>query len=293
MNRTVAAITEMRHALSQRLSMTGTWAKAHYAALERCRDTAARILGRSEGLRVLDLGCGRVPHATMVFTAWKWHATGIDIGPVEGTRFSKLAYEVRTEGMLRATKSLARQLIVEPTYYRELESCAGVPLRNRRLDIRPMSACDMTFPDGEFDLIYSMSVLEHIDDVPRALDEVHRVLKDDGLIYISFSPYHSLTGGHSSAWFRVRQGFIPKDVPAWDHLREQRFPNPVYLNKLRVSDYRAELDKRFEILEWRLTQEGIDLLTPAIRAELAAYTEEELTTRTVTVVARKRAIPPP
>jgi len=42
------------------------------------------------------------------------------------------------------------------------------------------SALDLPFPDNSFDIVYSNGVLHHTPDVPRAVREVHRVLKPGG-----------------------------------------------------------------------------------------------------------------
>jgi SAM-dependent methyltransferase len=56
------------------------------------------------------------------------------------------------------------------------ERVAGDP----RFDIRVMSASEMDFPDGYFDTVISVEAIEHIPDLPRALDEFARVLRPGG-----------------------------------------------------------------------------------------------------------------
>jgi SAM-dependent methyltransferase len=43
----------------------------------------------------------------------------------------------------------------------------------------------MPFPDGEFDAIWSVWVLEHVPNPEQALREMRRVLKPNGLLYLS------------------------------------------------------------------------------------------------------------
>jgi len=43
-----------------------------------------------------------------------------------------------------------------------------------------MDITDINYPDGFFDVIYCSHVLEHVPDDLRAMQEFHRVLKDDG-----------------------------------------------------------------------------------------------------------------
>ena len=44
---------------------------------------------------------------------------------------------------------------------------------------------DMPFPDGSFDLVVSFETIEHVPDPELALDEMRRVLAEDGLLLIS------------------------------------------------------------------------------------------------------------
>jgi SAM-dependent methyltransferase len=42
---------------------------------------------------------------------------------------------------------------------------------------------DLPFPDGSFDLIIAIALLEHVADPPRCVDEFCRVLRSDGFVY--------------------------------------------------------------------------------------------------------------
>ncbi len=59
-----------------------------------------------------------------------------------------------------------------------------------------MSGTELDFSDGNFDLVYSLNVFEHINDLSQAVDEQIRVLKNDGLIYNSWGPIWSGPNGH-------------------------------------------------------------------------------------------------
>jgi SAM-dependent methyltransferase len=54
----------------------------------------------------------------------------------------------------------------------------------------------LPFRDGAFDLVFSHSVIEHVEDALRYLRECHRVLKPGGVLYLSTAPYLSLAGAH-------------------------------------------------------------------------------------------------
>lgn len=46
------------------------------------------------------------------------------------------------------------------------------------------SATDMPFPDNEFDALWSIWVLEHVPKPEQAMEEIRRVVKDGGLLYL-------------------------------------------------------------------------------------------------------------
>jgi ubiquinone/menaquinone biosynthesis C-methylase UbiE len=54
----------------------------------------------------------------------------------------------------------------------------------------------LPFPDACFDIVLSHSVIEHVVDAEGYFHESARVLKPGGVLYLSTSPYLSLTGCH-------------------------------------------------------------------------------------------------
>lgn len=100
-----------------------------------------------EGARILDAGCGD-GRDTAYFTEQGYGAVGVDIAP----------------GMVAYAK----------------EHRAGT---YQEADLR-----DLPFPDDVFDAAWcctSIFLLPH-DDQPAALDELHRVIQEDGLLYAGF-----------------------------------------------------------------------------------------------------------
>ncbi|GAA4429727.1 class I SAM-dependent methyltransferase [Actinokineospora soli] len=77
--------------------------------------------------------------------------------------------------------------------------------------------------DGGVDVCYSSNVLEHVSDPDRMLDEMVRVTKPGGTVFVSFTPWYSPWGGHETApWhylggryararYRRRNGREPKN----------------------------------------------------------------------------------
>jgi SAM-dependent methyltransferase len=63
------------------------------------------------------------------------------------------------------------------------------------------SALELPFPDARFDYVYTIGCLHHTGDLPRAVAEVHRVLKHGGTAVVMLYNRHS--------WRQLRQVALP------------------------------------------------------------------------------------
>ncbi|MGH8996123.1 MAG: class I SAM-dependent methyltransferase, partial [Acidimicrobiales bacterium] len=82
----------------------------------------------------------------------------------------------------------------------------------------------LPLPDGGADVSFSSNVLEHVAEPERLVDEMIRVTRPDGLIYVSFTAWYSPWGGHeTSPWhylggaraarrYEARVGTPPKNL---------------------------------------------------------------------------------
>lgn len=61
-------------------------------------------------------------------------------------------------------------------------------------DVRAGEATAMPFPSDSFDVITAWDVLEHIQDVKKALDEIKRSLRPGGLVALVVPVYDGITG---------------------------------------------------------------------------------------------------
>jgi SAM-dependent methyltransferase len=62
------------------------------------------------------------------------------------------------------------------------------PIIDYHYDLRSLG-----FPDGSFDACVCNAILEHVDDPPKAISELHRVLKPGGRVWVEVplnQPYH-------------------------------------------------------------------------------------------------------
>lgn len=61
------------------------------------------------------------------------------------------------------------------------------------------SGMALPFATGALDVCYSSNVLEHVADPDRMLDEMVRVTRPGGTVFVSFTPWWSPWGGHETA----------------------------------------------------------------------------------------------
>ena len=127
--------------------------------LRRLTQPPVRVIERSgvkPGMTVLDLGCGSgaftLPVARVVEERGKVYA--LDIQP-----------------------AMLRQL------ERRLARAGNHDIKN--VELKQASAYELPLADGSLDLVMSVAAFHEIPDKPRALREVQRVLKKDGILALT------------------------------------------------------------------------------------------------------------
>lgn len=262
------------------------FAREHAAFYATLRDRMGPVVGK----RVLDVGCGKSYWLTLLLATDGADVTGVDTAFVQpGLGWAKLRALARHDGIERALRTFTWDTLFARGYYRELARCIGRPLAFERCDLRVYDGVRLDVPDGTIDLVVSHEVFEHVADIEGLLSTLQRILKPGGRTYIYIHAFTSLSGGHHIAW-KHPDTKPSRRVAPWDHLRQRRHVDiPSWLNGLREAEYRRAFDERFDILEWiRVGPEGTAALTPEIRRELAAYSEDELLTKGYIVVATPR-----
>ena len=178
----------------------------------------------------------------------------------------------------------------------------GAGFKRASLSFARANGLHLPFPDATFDLTYSIATLEHVPDPRAAIHELLRVTKRGGFCYLQAGPlYLSPFGHHMFGHF--------DDLP-WIHLR--RTPAQIIAlgvdrgldlsiraaRGLSLSDYVIGMLGRehingeplsgyglddladvpgTDVLLRNVSREGGALLTPEVRAELEAFTEDDLT----------------
>ena len=76
-------------------------------------------------------------------------------------------------------------------------------------------------PDDSYDIVYTWSVFEHVDRPVRMLQEIHRILKPDGVLFFQLWPFFpSRHGGH--VWMTDPEPFVHLRRSPFDLERELR-----------------------------------------------------------------------
>ncbi len=240
--------------------------------------------------RILDVGCGQTATQTLLFHADGAKVTGIDIEVPTYKMSPSLFFKViKLNGIERALKSLSRHILFDKNFFIELSREYGKEVSFEKVDIRIMDAKSLAFDPSCFDLIFSTTVFEHIDDVPAAVKEIDRVLKPSGAAVIFVHLFPSISGGHCLEWI-FPDKFSSSEVPPWDHLRDNKYPANAYMNRLTISRYREIFRSNVEIIKEETVRDGERFLSKELELELNknGFSKEDLLTRSVTFFIRKK-----
>ena len=248
-----------------RRSLTDTRTQA-----ERAHKTFRQIVDEFQltNRRILEIGAGSRGALLQMFDE-KNDVIGID-------KYLGAFYQ----GYWKALKTTLRKMIFDPFFYYHLKKCNGGYLnRNRKIIL--MDAMKMDFADEEFDFVYSRFVLEHIQDVKKLVEEIYRVLRQGGKTYHVFDLYTSLGGAHTLDWQRYEP---------WQHLTGH-VDSSAYVNKYRLEHYKEAFECVFRrenvVIRTKMHQSWKKYLTPKLRKQLRAYSEEELLTIAPVIIAKK------
>jgi len=113
----------------------------------------------------------------------------LEVGPGNGTYTLGAADQVGNEGQV-VTVDIEPKIINRLKKRLEDESISNV-------DARVADVYSLPFGDNSFDLIFMITVINEIPDIPKALSEFHRVLKNSGTLVFSelfMDPDYPLAG---------------------------------------------------------------------------------------------------
>ena len=244
-----------------------------------------------KGLDMLEVGPGQFLMQMTYFSA-RNRVVGIDRDViVRGFRPIAYASMFATNGSRRTIKTLSRKMLgVDRRYAEQLASQLNLR-RLPELKVHAMDVGKMSFKDESFDFVYCRSVLHTLRDPLGALDEMVRILRPGGVAYISIQPYTSQMGCldprvYSTEW---------NELGGWLHLRPQLRDKidkaNVFLNKLRLQEWRELFSSRMESAKFIITpgEKDADAAARKIQSqgELLEYSIEELTAGEFVAVWKK------
>ena len=134
----------------------GHFLDSNYRRKLQSPDKLIERSGIQAGMKILDLGCGSGAYTTFVAKA------------------------VGEKGKVYA-------LDIEPKMLEQLKNKLNKPENKdiKNIELIQKSAYELPFDDNSLDLIYMVTVLQEIPDRQRALKEVKRVLKSDGILAVT------------------------------------------------------------------------------------------------------------
>jgi SAM-dependent methyltransferase len=166
-------------------------------------------------------------------------------------------------------------------------------LAEGRLQFRPADANAIPYPDDHFDVAISWGSLEHIaGGYEKALREIRRVLKKDGLLFVHPGLYYGALGNHLGEFFddpfihlklppeQLREAVLNTEPRRMDRAGHVATPAEYWqwfteLNPIRVADFERQL-RELGFEPWRVALRSSDLVeyTP----ELQGYSMQDLAT---------------
>ncbi len=103
------------------------------------------------------------------------------------------------------------------------------------------SITSSSFEDASFDVLFSNTVLEHVDDINACFNEMKRILKPGGIGFHFYNPFFSYNGGHTSCSTDHPWGHcVLSEAEYLRYLKEKDAANV----DISITFYRNDLNKK-------------------------------------------------
>ncbi len=127
--------------------------------------------------RLLNRGNAKIVDATLALLEIRPEHRALEIGFGGGYALSRLAKE--------ASHGVITGVDLSPEMLRQAERRFRRQIAAGRLRLQLADAADLPFPDATFDRVFTINTIYFWPDPLRALAEMHRVLRPDGLAAVS------------------------------------------------------------------------------------------------------------
>ena len=256
-------------------------------------------MDNKSSIYILDIGTGRLCPFSLMLHHMGFNVTGIDkvyigLGELYVKKLYKTLIYDGIEALLRLLSYSI--LLKNRKYYKTLQKYDVINQKSfNQIDIRRMNVYDMYFNNKMFDIVISIDVFEHLDDIPKALSEINRVMKNGGYLYLQIHPFSTISGCHNNYWKNF------KTYKPWAHLYNNKtsiFQNMLNkdLNKIRRYDYISFVKEKFKIckvIDWDLDMDKkrvkkiLYSLEEDKLCDLSNYLEKELIYSRLIILAKK------
>lgn len=146
------------------------------------------------------------------------------------------------------------------SYYDDLEKGDAINAARKRvmnhfgqnLSYVPDNITESSFPDHSFDVLFSNTVLEHVDDIDACFAEMKRILRPNGIGFHIYNPFFSYNGAHTVCSTDHPWGHCVLTEQEYSRYLEERYPNQKStsitffrhdLNKKCLKEFRDSLEK--------------------------------------------------
>jgi SAM-dependent methyltransferase len=257
----------------------------------------ADCLGRTElsDLSILEIGPGQSMERAQYFGRRNM-VTAIDLDEiVDGFDLAGYRRMRQSNGWGRMIKTLGRSVLISPRQRRAWKTELGIdrvtPPNRVRGDFCDPDVGDVIPGFGEFDVVMSWSVFEHLSDPKTAVQAVVNALAPGGVFLLSIHNYTANDGHHD---IRAFSGGLDA-LPPWGHLREStrsEIHPSAYLNEWRLQDWQSLFDDLtpgavIHLDSFEHPERFGPLLDGSLAAELAEFSPEELLTVNIVATWRK------
>jgi SAM-dependent methyltransferase len=190
--------------------------------------------------QILEIGHGQMPLTAAFVASLGNDVHGIDLdetpsGLLDVRGYYRLA---RRNGLPRACKTLVRHLTgingaIKAEFLRQRGLTAWPPMNLAYGD-----ATAIPHADASIDFVYSFNVFEHLADPAKAIQEIIRILRPGGGMWLVFPHYAHANALHDMRWIT---GAEDAPVP-WAHLIpkfRETVEQGAFVNTLRISDWES------------------------------------------------------
>ncbi|HLP48476.1 MAG TPA: class I SAM-dependent methyltransferase [Candidatus Kapabacteria bacterium] len=114
---------------------------------------------------------------------------------------------------------------------------------SENLECYNMDARKLSFKENEFDIVFGVAALEHLNDLDKVLAEIYRVLVKNGYVYLHGAPLWTCCLGHH-VWVHVDgvayEFNANNPIPPWGHLIYQKEEMKEYLESQNMKTDHAQ-----------------------------------------------------